>query len=568
MNEVVRLHEGRIALPPSEEEYAKWIGLEDASDFLRADLTLDDFALYSSVSDVFMHAALVPRDLLNPPDFADLMGWNFNPYRSGWGLVYSFNPPSVTIEPPLRSCGSNAISRGEQLLFLRDFEGYERKGTYVEILQKLLHVFSLHFIEERSAYCRLDKRGDLEDVVSINHIDDATGRHRGGMVVTIKRDVLDEYMAVTDTSVVRMFDFTRFRLESFGGWSNKGDEREQAEGDLYYRRHIEPGHGSYMRGVQIVPSRMSRDKAARNIEWGQPTDRMYESFIGVDRKNGGIVCEIATEPGKTANYFMDSPLPWEISPAFFRPEVLLRYKADTEKYSLRHRSITCRSAWSLQTFDINDAGQVHTYIAYLRDLPHDEQLHWKAHNEAPRAPMSERAITTDLRGERYRQRDELEGIRKTARDLNTKRPSWWVQRPERVIEKVFYVVTTSQDEWANEILNLEQATIEGFRARALRSHAERMGRSGIEKLASLKLIEECLMGLGWEEEPAREVTAPFHEVHDIRSHLRAHDGGSKAETIRRAVLKEHGTFVKHFRTLISRCDESMTTLANTLSTLA
>jgi hypothetical protein len=48
------------------------------------------------------------------------------------------------------------MSRGERPLFLRDFEGYERKGMYIEVLQKLLHVFSLHFIDERSAYCRLD----------------------------------------------------------------------------------------------------------------------------------------------------------------------------------------------------------------------------------------------------------------------------------------------------------------------------------------------------------------------------------------------------------------------------
>jgi hypothetical protein len=188
------------------------------------------------------------------------------------------------------------------------------------------------------------------------------------------RDVLDEYMAVTDTSIVRMFDVTRTRRRSFAGWSDAAEKSEWEDGDLYFRDHIERSRASYMRGVQLVRSRMSRDEASRHVRWGEPGDRNYESFIAVDRKNGDVVREISTEPGKTAHYFAESELPWEVSPAFFRPEVLLRYKADTGKYSMAHRSISCRGAWSLQTYDINDVGQVHTYIVYLRDLPHDEQL--------------------------------------------------------------------------------------------------------------------------------------------------------------------------------------------------
>jgi hypothetical protein len=248
--------------------------------------------------------------------------------------------------------------------------------------------------------------------------------------------------------------------------------------------------------------------------------------------------------------------------------VLLRYKADTDKYSFRYRSISCRGAWSLKTFDINDAGQVHTYIGYLRDLPHEEQLHWKAHNEEPKGPMSERAIATDLRGERYGRSEPIEEIRETVRRLNAQRPSWWVPRPDKVIEKAAYVVTTSEDEWATEILNMDQLTVEGFHPTALRSHADRLGRAGLEKLASLKLIEQCLMSLGWDEEPAREVTAPLHHLHYLRSHVKAHDAGREADTIRKEILKEHKTFANHFRILCSRTDETMSTLAKALQALA
>ena len=45
-------------------------------------------------------------------------------------------------------------------------------------------------------------------------------------------------------------------------------------------------------------------------------DRKYESFIAMDWKNG-VTREISTEPGQTANYFTQSDLPFELSPAFF-----------------------------------------------------------------------------------------------------------------------------------------------------------------------------------------------------------------------------------------------------------
>jgi hypothetical protein len=38
-----------------------------------------------------------------------------------------------------------------------------------------------------------------------------------------------------------------------------------------------------------------------------------------------------------------------LSPAFFRPEVLLKYKADRDKYTVGERDVSCRAAWHLLT---------------------------------------------------------------------------------------------------------------------------------------------------------------------------------------------------------------------------
>lgn len=536
--------------------------LEDATHLLRADLDQDDIILYCSTGDVFLHAILVPSDVVTPPDAADLMHWSGNPYDS-WGVVYSFDPPKASIESPLAGSPSKTIVSGEQLVFARRFVGVSDENS-IELLQKLAHLYGLYYLEERSAYCRLDGRGDLEDVVAITRPDDSNVHSAGSIVVTVRRSVIDDYMAITDTTMVRMFDITRCNLRSFGGWTGDHDPTLTTDDDLIYRRHVEPRHAGYMRGVQLISSRLSKDDAAAWSDPQDPRDRKYESFIAMDWKNG-IVCEISTEPGQTANYFMQSDLPFELSPAFFRPEVLLRYKSDSDKYTLQERSISCRGAWHLQTYDVNDEGQVHTYIVYLRTLPHEEQLHWKAHNEPPRASISERAAKTDFAGSWDLGYDALQSLRQEARRLNDAAPCWWSHRPDKIVDGVHYPVTTSPDEWADEILRLDQLVIEGLRGRKLRSLAASLGRKPDAALASLKLVEECLMGLGWDEERAREVTEPMHRLHYYRSKVKAHSKGKEESQLRKAVLREHGSYGRHFRALCTDCDVALRTIHDALS---
>ncbi|HYA26237.1 MAG TPA: hypothetical protein VEF05_18900, partial [Terriglobales bacterium] len=241
----------------------------------------------------------------------------------------------------------------------------------------------------------------------------------GTTVVAMKRDALDEYLLLTNSAIVRVFDFTRFRSGNFNGWEDRHFSGHELKGDLYYRTHVESGHASYARGVQIVHPKLVMDDIIRRHDYSAEDEgRQYASFIAMDFKNK-VIREISTEPGATANYFTKSDLPFETSAAFFKPEVLLRYKSDTDKYTLLNRSINCRGGWSLQTFDINGAGQVHTYIVYLRNLPYEEQLHWKAHNEQPKKGLSARAIATDFKGEWYSEYDALSSLQQILHQWNS-----------------------------------------------------------------------------------------------------------------------------------------------------
>lgn len=548
--------------PTSAEEFSDWLLFKDAFDFIKANLKHDEFIVYAGLTHTFLHAITVPQSLLNPPDIDDLMQWNCNA-SSGWGISHTFSdPPQVWIAPPLEHTGSKTLDQGEQLVFARFFEGRLGKKSYFEVLQKFTHIFDLHFIEERSAYCRIEELGDIEDVIRIINLP-GRGEAFDGSVVTFKRSVLNQYLALTDSAIVRTFDFTRFRPDSFGGWSQK-EATQKAEGDLFYRSVVEPGHASYARGCQIVRPTITKDDAVKEMEHGEKEDRQYASFIVHDWKNNTIA-EVSSAPGETANYFTQSELPYEMSSVFFRPEVLLKYKADSEKYELINRSITCRGAWNLQTYDVNEAGQVHTYLVYLRRLPYREQLHWKAYNEAPKASISKRAFKSDFLGEWDAEYDPLDSMKSKLRSLHRQQVPWWRLRSERLIDAVHYPATSSPDEWSNEILQLDQLLIEGFEKRWLRDQAKSLGRTPPPEFGSVKMLGECLIGYGFDEDDALGVTRPFHIVHTLRSKLKGHASGEEAVKIKKEILREHGSYKNHFSSLVSQCDDSMKQIIETLS---
>lgn len=398
----------------------------------------------------------------------------------------------------------------------------------------------------------------IEDTIKVIEIDEPGLK---GRAVAIKSQELQKFCAASRTKLLRMFDFTRFRKGVFSGWGDGRDEKYLPEQEgIAVSLTVQPRVWSYSRGVQLIETTRSVKSVIDEI-WGAhgEDEREYASFIAQDWKNSRIT-EISCAPGATANYFTESDLPFELSPAFFRPEVLSKYKADRQKYTLQDRSISCRGAWHLETYDINEAGQVHTYLVYLRRLPYEEQLHWKQFNEHPKAPLSKRAFTTDFEGQWDEEYDPLPALKTRLRDLLENDCPWWKLPNPESLEEVHYPVTTSKDEWANEILALDQLLVEGLIHKWLKAKAVELGTAPTATMRQLKLLECCLVGLGFEEDHAYQLLSPFHELHNLRSLVRGHSWGTKASNESKRVLKEFGSYKMHFISLCQRCDETVQTI--------
>lgn len=545
-----------LAIEPDERDgFNTWINQKEVLPFLEQDATDQYVIIYASLPHVFIHSILLPKPELNKAMIKDLMKWSHNPFSS-WGLTCSSD--DAWIEAPLSNAGSDALRDGEQIIFGRSFDGESSLNSYFELNQKISHVLDLHFIPERSAWCKLDRFGDVEEVVKLIKIRNLP-RNENGKIICFKKSILGEYAEVEDLTLFRMYDFTRYKSGDFPGWGNNNNEQDFGNSqDIFGRLVVESRVGSYLRGFQLVEVRVPKERVIANA-WGKTgvdEEKRYCSYIAQDWKNGKTT-EISCNPSCLANYFTKSDLPFEVTPAFFKPEVLSKYKSDRDKYNLDTRSVSCRGAWHLETFDINSAGQVHTYLIYLSHLPYEEQLHWKQFNEYPKAPISKRAHKTDFEGEFYEEYDPLPSLKRKLEQLNKTDVKWWVLRSADSTSRVHYPYTNSYDEWADEILNLDQLLIEGFEEKWLRNKAKERDCDPDPRLRALKLTESLLVSLGFDDDHAREIMSPFHSVHNMRSILKGHTKGTEAEKIRKDALKEFGSFRGHFENLCSSCDESM-----------
>lgn len=529
-------------LPEDPAEYETWIKAGAHLSLLQNNAEEDELIIYACSNYTFIHAVVVSQNSLCPLDQDDLLDWNGNPFSLCASYAWGSGRDDVWIERGGFSHGTKTLESARQLIFARKFEGLHSKTrVHYEVLQEYTHVTGIHWNPEQNAYCRFDRRGELEHTVSITSktIPDVS-------LVSFKREPLEEYLAASHSILVQMFDFALRKRGDFTGWPD-GPEDVIKKNHIFFRQKIDLGKAAYTRGVQILQPRRSNGEIFLSIK-GEPTGRdesQYVEFIAYDWRNE-CVRNISTNPSDTTNYFQanDNSLPFETSPAFFNAEVLSKYKSDHDKYSIDERSIYCRDAWELRDYDVNEAGQVHVYICDLRNLPYSEQLYWKSFNEKPKTGISERAYINDFEGEWAETTDPLTMIKHLLAQWEQSDVPWWKLRDPASPGRVTPPLTSSRDEWARSFTDLAQFIIEGFKIKAIRKKLDELGIDWRRDEKSLSLLESVLSG---------ETTNGYAQklnglrsVQRIRSKVGAHSRGTEADALAIRAVQEHGSYAAHF----------------------
>lgn len=531
--------------PSDHVSFEEWIAAKDQLDFLNYNAQDDELILYAAAGGrFFVHGVAIKRDLLFPLDKSDLVEWSGNPYDSRAGYNSGSHDPKIWIDEGCLLHGSKTMKNAQQLVFMRVFEGLHEDSTYCEILQEFLHMSDIHWRDELSSYCCFDENGDFDCVVSVtigSDLDEVS-------LVSIQREPLELYLAASDSILVRMFDFTCTQRGKFDGWPNEPEKQFFESDGLFYRQKIDSKEAGYTRGMQVVP--MSRPKAdifsAYHNKWFGRQEEDYVEFLACDWRNEKEA-RISTDPDATTNYFEahKNSLPFETSPAFFRPEVLSKYKSDRDKYVYDevNRTISCRDQWMLKSIDVNEAGQVHAYICDLRMLPHQEQLHWLSYNESGKTGISKRSLEADFEGRWDSDTDSLQDIRQILERWDRNNAPWWKLRRKKLLNQTTAPRTESRDEWGRSFLDLSHLIIEGLVPKAIKGELDNANVS-YQAERSIALLEKLLV--------AKSLLKPDEKLDGLKSvnHFRnktsAHVKGSQFDKISKGALQSYGSYSNHF----------------------
>ena len=550
--------------PPTDgNAYARWITGEDHLQLLREDAESDELLVHAGSQHVFVHAVAVPEEELQAVTSTALLGWNGGPESARVSYAFGGPDPQVRLETFHDLWPNGVLPGARSLIYLRDLlAGPKGREQHLELHQEYAHAVGIPCASPPERFMLRNEDGNLDDLVSVTRREDPPV----WCVVSFLRYPLEQYLAASKSVLVRMFDFTLYDPRMFSGWPPDEVPTVVEDSSTIFHRLEVAGYAGYLNGVQTLPLARSRDQILDSIDKGPLPRRKGSpvSFIAHDWRNRRVV-EISVDRDATTNYFERRiGLPFEMSPAFFRPEVMRKYESDSGKYRIGGRDITLTDTWRLQAIGTNAANQVHAYIRYLRDLPYSEQLHWKAHNEPPKAPISADVRRMDFEGEWNDLPSLATAVSPVLRRLwkwKENDVEWWTCRDDEVFSRIRNMYTESQEEWRDKCRDLATLAIEGFDQKWLRRRAEAAGETPDQAEKSLRLLERILR----REEPEERETKleALRELQRVRT-LVSHTRGSNARRFLAKIEERDGSYRAHFEELCERIDRELNMIEGAL----
>ena len=523
-----------------------WSKGEPFINFLQSNDLSSRLVLLATTRLQFMHSLIVDNSKLEVIDQDDLVNWSVSIPETVAGYCYDFSDPaSVRVCREIEGTRTKTLENSTPILFGRYFDGLLGPNKkYYEINQEITHASKVHWGEEKHAYCKIDHLGDIEEIINITQ---SWNKENNLSLITCEPEILEDYLLATNSSIVRLYIFQISGGEKLKMQEIHEDRIIKTHSTELFSETYQVNELCYLRGVQIIRLHNSPETVARRI-MGENIEKKYVEFTARDLRDGRIK-KISTDPNATSNFFNmnESDKPLELSPAFFRPEVLSKYKADPEKYTFSERWLNCRNAWTLRDIDFTENGQIHAYICDLAAIPFEEQLYWLSCNEEPKSDISERAIRNDFFAQWYSIDRPIDQIKSILRRWESEKVGWWQRSDSTEYASFDYPLSANKKEWEIHFLELAKFVIEGFKPRYLRKILEEKGVTFTkeEENKSIILLEKVLTALSGEPEPINLPNLRY--VQSLRTKLTAHVSGSEAMEITQKALREFGSYENHFQ---------------------
>ena len=267
--------------------------------------------------------------------------------------------------------------------------------NYVELSQDfrvLLNMHDRYVSPTEHCFVVDNENGDWEKVAEIK-----------GETIRIKLTILRKYLALRRMNLLLFFDEMRFSQQSFQelGLTPIMNQIVKDDDYIYNYSSLVNCHadgnksGGWIMGKCVL---RYREKDYNRDSFDQD-DRQYAEFI-YDYDDEGEPMSYSGKKETLSNYFVangDNPL--EMTPIFFKKEVLDKYYSNPNKYTVSDGAVGCEGSWSLH-IDNDHRNYVIVPLVYLGNLDYSEQLYWKGHNVSPEREMgfSKTAYTRWIEG--------------------------------------------------------------------------------------------------------------------------------------------------------------------------
>jgi hypothetical protein len=232
--------------------------------------------------------------------------------------------------------------------------------------------------------------------------------------------------------------------------------------------------------------------------WVPPERREYESFV-IGRSASGAEEVHSCNPLLLADFFGGNPdAPHYFTPVSFRREVLDRYVAHPEKYTVGSTGLACGRLWSIR-MDVDNAHLIVVALGDLgRYLPYLEQKHFRVFNTVSEEGFSPSFLDRNFRNRPTRPqqpdtkfRDQFEYVQKAW----VERFGWPLFRPltdddAHAYQSLHRLATDSQKEFDDQVAALQKVVVESINepevvGRIQDPPSDLKNRGSIGKLAAL-----------------------------------------------------------------------------------
>ena len=367
----------------------------------------------------------------------------------------------------------------------RSFDGAFRQ--YVELDEEFRLYLNLAEDRDRGLLLSFDDSGQEIEVVRFTQNE-----------VQARLKYLRQFQAGTGLHLAVYFDSVRFSQIRLTDVPEDEQRREEVGSSLRWHRIVANGDCggefetfSRLLGKAILaPTPRERAGVWPFVKDNEKSDVAF--IVGVDQNGNEVEC--TSNPDELDNYFGANPGAHDyLTPVYFKRQVLTKYFAEPERYSVSDGRLSCLNIWSCQIDNDLDSYIV-VFLGDLgRDLPYEERQHWRLFNVPPAGGMSETNYRRSILNQFTDPKAPDLTFRQEYSDLMT---DWEVAQgwplfltpssgDDHLLNTIHVPVTNSQAEFDEQISHLTKLLVDSLNEQELeaRAHDLEKGTKGIGKLA-------------------------------------------------------------------------------------